>query len=511
MNELNFLSLYVKFCKKFQNFKIPALNLNFNRNRTIYINLILNRYQITSDEINKATSIIFLMSIFIITSILILLIEINIIFAVLTAILLSILISYYFNNFLFKLFKKIATKIEKVLPFIKIDYSILNLTLNYSLERSVLFIDILNSYLKNDLKLSLLYQFIQSGMTPETSLLKLVTPSKKFNDFVKLVLSNQYDYNYLAEIESKTLQEKEISVYIKNIDSKISVIFFIGLFFPIGLCFIILFKVLALFLMLVLVGIFFLLMRYLFAKFFTTKVELITLFVGKPNQNSKMFDEYFKFFSLLSNFLCKNLSPEVSIVRTINSLENDYSLLRPEFSKKRSLITSLHLPLNYVIDDWLDHISMPRFKTLLKSIKRNLTRNSYRTSNVIDEILKFLLKIRNYEKELELILKSEKFKVYLFIILLPLITGALGGVFPFFMSLSEYFFLQNPISNVYYTINYLDVLVIYVNLFICNLISSNYFLKVLNIRKRSLIFVITELLYSIAYYLSLLNTLSLFR
>ena len=54
---------------------------------------------------------------------------------------------------------------------------------------------------------------------------------------------NNFFYNYTFDDYNEKSSEKNFKIFLRDIESKISILFFIGLFFPISLCFLIIFKI----------------------------------------------------------------------------------------------------------------------------------------------------------------------------------------------------------------------------------------------------------------------------
>ena len=120
-----------------------------------------------------------------------------------------------------------------------------------------------------------------------------------------------------------------------------------------------------------------------------------------------------------------------------------------------------------------------RYNIILDTIEKMIENNAYYSSEKVMDIINTLLKHRRLEEKLGIIIKGEKFKVLLFLFLLPLIIGAIGGMFPLVYMMTNNSYDSNLPSNTEYItlINFFDSFIIFLTLLICNTITSYYFLK----------------------------------
>jgi hypothetical protein len=132
--------------------------------------------------------------------------------------------------------------------------------------------------------------------------------------------------------------------------------------------------------------------------------------------------------------------------------------------------------------------------------------NAYYSSEKVMDIINTILKHRRLEEKLGIIIKGEKFKVLLFLLLLPLIIGAIGGMFPLIYLMTNYGYNSSN-SNYINLINFFDLLIIFLTLLICNTITSYYFLKVVNYEKNYFIIFISNMLFILSFFISFNNIL----
>ncbi|TFG21819.1 MAG: hypothetical protein EU532_14895 [Promethearchaeota archaeon] len=148
-----------------------------------------------------------------------------------------------------------------------------------------------------------------------------------------------------------------------------------------------------------------------------------------------------------------------------------------------------------------------RYSIILDIIKKLVVKNSIEASFKIRRILEFLNHHQELEKKLEAIFKGEQFKTFLFLFILPFILGIIGGIFPsFFIILNDIdvqgnliylFSLNQELIN--------GVLLVFLFLLFCLVISSYYFLKIINYERRSFLILISVILYIFLFLMSFLN------
>ena len=155
-------------------------------------------------------------------------------------------------------------------------------------------------------------------------------------------------------------------------------------------------------------------------------------------------------------------------------------------------------------------INSIRFKIILEAIEKFVEQNAYFSSEKIFDLLAILLKHQKLETKLEIIIKGEKFKVFFFIFLLPLITGVIGGMFPLFVLLNRNIQFNNDFSlNFLLDIVYFkDIIIVFFTLISIITITSYYFLKIINYNRRFLIVIIANIMFIMIFFISLLNVLN---
>jgi hypothetical protein len=138
--------------------------------------------------------------------------------------------------------------------------------------------------------------------------------------------------------------------------------------------------------------------------------------------------------------------------------------------------------------------------------------NAYYTSSKVIDIVKMIRKHKELENDLKIIIKGEKFKIYTFLILLPLIIGAIGGIFPFYTLLGQNLEMNPDIINfaIFNSPTLGTLFSILFTLMSCLIITSYYFLKLINREKHSymIFLVITEFIF--IFFLSYTLTINSF-
>ena len=98
---------------------------------------------------------------------------------------------------------------------------------------------------------------------------------------------------------------------------------------------------------------------------------------------------------------------------------NQFLLLLDPLKDQISQLINSTLSLEDVFDSLKKILTNIRFILILDVIKKIIGQNSYLSSQKIFDILDLIKKHKNLEEKLEIIIKGERFKVLLFLFLLP--------------------------------------------------------------------------------------------
>ncbi|KKM64005.1 hypothetical protein LCGC14_1505730 [marine sediment metagenome] len=506
---MKYLKNYLCFCKKLHNLNIPKLKFKALNER--YNDLYKKIYNIDENDINKASFIVFLTS-FIITILLsIFFIRFNILIISLFSTILSLILSYRFNLILYNAIIKKESLINAMLYLIKIDFSLIQKTLKENSDYSLNFIKLIKDYnLPISYEFKLILKKIHEGAMPENELIKVLTPSKDFDKYLKDLLVNNFNYNPSFNDYSENDLEKKFKIYLRELQSRISILFFIGFFFPLGICFLILFQLIKLIFLLFFIPLFFLLLNILFRKF----VKKNTYMIGVLDDHSKLerrkFNEFLQFLKSFANNLKRNVSPEQAFLKSYTQNKNQLVLLSQPIKSQLSRLLNFNCSFNEMVQFLKLELKSIRYIVILNVIEKFIAENAYYSSEKIFDILTIISKHQNLENKLEIIIKGEKFKVFFFIFLLPILIGAISGMFPFFVLITENIDINNNTilseMNKLVSIDYL--IIIFFVLLSSVIITSNYFLNIINHQNKPLIIFILILVFFLAFLTSFMNIMS---
>ena len=508
---MNTVNKYLHFCTKFNNIKLPQIKFKDINDRYKY--LYNNLYKIEETTINKA-------SFFIFTSIFISFLVIFIFFffkylliMFLLSFIASIAFSYKFNLFLYNKISAIESSINSSLYLIRTDFAMLQKSLKAKADYCTSFIQLIAHY---DIPLSSTFKLIlakiHEGSSPEEELNNLITPSKDFNDYLKgLLLTNFQNDKTLNKIEEKSL-EKDLKIHIRQVQNKIAVIFFIGIFFPIGACFFILFQVIEPIYIFLIIPILFLLLHLTYKKFIKIDYFLIGMLNMGSNIERKKFNEFLKFIKNYAINLQQNISPEKAFINAYDQNKRYFNILRNSIRSQISNLVSLSYSFDEIIDRVKNELSTFRYQLILDSIKNMVKENAFYTSKKIIDIINIIGRHKKLEKKLDIIIQGEKFKIFIFLTLLPTIIGAIGGMFPFYTLLGHGINLnQDVIKTTILGISNINTLLsIFFTLMTCVVITSYYFLKIINKEAHFYLIFIILIEYTILFFISYSTIITLF-
>lgn len=502
---------YINFCMGFKKKKLPQLKFKNLSER--YKHIYENEYKIEDITINKASFFVFitLFASFIIISTL--LFEVNFFYLCLMSLFGSLVFTYKFNLYLYNKIVKRETRINALLYLFRIDFELLQSSLKSNADYCLSFITLMINYdmpLSNSFK-SILAK-IHNGHTPEVELNKIITPSKDFNDYLRGLLINSFkNDNVLTKIEEKTL-EKNFKIFLRQIQNKIALLFFIGFFFPIGACFFILFQMINPLFIFVLIPILFLLLRLLYEKIIKVDSLLIGMFNDGSNSERKKFNEFLIFMKNFSINLGRNISPEKAFVNTYIQNKEQFHLLKKPILAQISSLISMSYSFGEMMDNLKCELNSSKYQFILESIKKMVEENAYYTSSKVIEIVKIIRRHKKLEKDLNIIIQGEKFKIFTFLLLLPLVVGAIGGMFPFYTLLGQELNLGKEVINFAFvnSSKIITMFSILITLMSCIIITSYYFLKIINRERHSYIILLVVTEFILIFFLSYSTAINLF-
>ncbi|MBY8983772.1 MAG: hypothetical protein KGD65_01760 [Candidatus Lokiarchaeota archaeon] len=496
---------YVEICSKFHSLKIPKLRFKEldERHRDLYKTL----YNSNEADVNKASFVVFLFSLFISITISILFTSLNFLIIILYSVTLSMVSSYKFNSILYRDITKKESLLNSVLYIIKIDFSLIQKTSKEKSDNCLSFIELVKAYnipISNYFKS--IFRRVHEGENPEKELFELKTPSNDFDNYVKSLLINNFNYNDYDSGNENTL-ETQFKIYLRQVQSKISILFFIGLFFPIGICFLILFQLINIIFLILFIPFFLIFLNLLFKKFIKNQGYLIGLINDFSSQERKKYEEFLLFLRGFASFLRTNISPEMALLKSYNQNKKLITILKKPLKIQISYLLNFSYSFSEILEVLKSELKSLRYVIIIDAIKKYTERSAYYTSDKILEILTIIHKHQKLERKLEVIMKGEKFKILFFIFLLPIITGSISGLFPFFNNIvrsinlvgSEFLlFFEGPI-------NIFSIVIILIVLLSSISITSNYFLKIIYFVRKLPVILVSNIIFILTFLISFFN------
>ena len=378
---------YIYFCRKFNNIKLPQMKFKNLNER--YKNVYKNEYNIDEIAVNKASLFVFIIIFSLLTVVSALLFTINIFYLCLISLIISVIFTYKFNLYLYNKINNREARINALLYLVKIDFELLEKSLKKNADYCLSFIKLMTHYNipLSDLFKSILAK-IHDGKNPEEELNKIISPSKDFNDYLRgLLINNFQNDKILAEIEEKTL-EKDFKIFLRQVQNKIALLFFVGVFFPIGTCFFILFQIIDPVYIFIVIPILFLLLRLLYEKFLKIDSFMIGMLNEGSNSESKKFNEFLIFIKNFAINLSHNISQEKAFIDTYTQNKEQFHLLQKPILTQISSLVSLSYSFSEMMDRLKFELNSSRYQFIIESIK-NTTRYIWKIK--ISQRIKFEL------------------------------------------------------------------------------------------------------------------------
>jgi hypothetical protein len=417
------------------------------------------------------------------------------------------ILSYKFNSILFSDITKKESLLNSVLYIIKIDFSLIQKTGKKNADNCLRFIELVKEYkIPISANFKSIFRRVHEGKNPEKELVELKTPSSDFDNYINGLLTNNFIDNEYVNINENTL-EKQFKVYLRQIQSKISILFFIGLFFPIGICFLILFQLINTFFLILFIPFFVISLNLLFKKFIRNQGYLIGLINDFSSYERKKYKEFLLFLRGFASHLRTNISPEMAFLKSYNQNKELITILEKPLKLEISYLLNFSYSFSDVLEGLKGELKSLRYGIIFDAIKNYTERSSYFTSDKILEILSIIQKHQKLERKLEVIIKGEKFKILFFIFLLPIITGSISGLFPFFNTIigtinlggNDFpLFFENPL-------NVFNIVIILIVLISSIAVTSNYFLKIVCYIRRLPIILTSSIIFILTFFFSFIN------
>lgn len=422
--------------------------------------------------------------------------------SLLISLIFSTTLAYSFNTFLYKKLKKEETNINAYLKFIILDFSLINSFLTTKADKCLNFIESIVNY---NYPISKTFQEIltkiQFGRNPEKELKNLFLPSKDFMKFIEELIINNFDKNNLTRIGDFSTSENEYEVFTRSIESKLSIIFFIGLFVPIGTCFLILLQVIKSFILIFVIPLYFLTINYFSSRFLNESVKLIGIIGNETKNDRREFNDFLVFLKNFAITLSYKKSPEFALFSAYRKSHKKFQrrIIFPISSLLKNSIS-----LGDTIELIKSDLKSTRTRLILNVLKKMVYKDTFHTAESIWALLKIISTHQKLEKKKIIIIKGEQFKSLIFIFLLPFILGIISGTFPAFFYYLNLLNTTDLSSSVifYFSYDIIDIIILFCSFLLSNTICTYFFLKMINTRPRNMILFSSNLIYVLFFFMS---------
>ncbi len=504
------LKCYTEFCRGIHEINIPRLKLKVLNDKFKY--LYKKLYNIEDTDVNKASFIILLSCFFPILFFIQMIFEVNFFVATLCSFIFALSISYKFDSYLYNRLKKTESQINLILYFVKINYSLIQKTLDPSSDLCLFFIRLITT-----MKIPILEEFtsilrdIHEGRTPEKLLIELITPSEDLDNYIQELLVKNFNYSSDQKKLEENSIEKNFKIYLKDIEVKISIIFFVGLFFPIGFSFFVIFQNIQMISLIFFIPTYFFFLNFLYRKFMKADQFLIVLYKEYSKKEARKLEEFLILIKGFATNLNFNISPERALIKSYEQNRKFFIILNKPLEYCLSQMINLSESFSETLKNLSSELNSVNYSLILDSITYVIEQNAHLASYKIIELLKIINKHKKLNKKLEIIIKGEKFKVLIFLFLLPILLGSIGGTIPLFFIASKNFELyiySNPGDNLLSYINLIDLLIIFSTLMASNSFSTYFFLRVAQIKKIKYVILVSDILFIVVFMMTLVNLLN---
>ena len=257
--------------------------------------------------------------------------------------------------------------------------------------------------------------------------------------------------------------------------------------------------------MILFVPLFLFILSILFQKLVKIDILLIGLLEDYSKRERRKFDEFIFFLQNFAKNLKTNISPELAFVNTYTQNEESFILLKKRLSEQIAKLLNFNSSFRDILENLKINFNSIRYYIIINTLEKMVDQDAYLSSEKIIEILEILYKHKRLEEKLGIIIKGEKFKVLLFLFLLPIIIGAIGGMFPLVAMLSNNNNLNIEEASYNIDINAVEFMVIFFTLLSSNLITSYYFLKIIKFDNKILLIFLSNLTYTLIFIITYTN------
>jgi hypothetical protein len=505
---MDLTNIIVILCQKIRPYNIPRIR--FRKLDTRYKLIYEKEYHLHENDINKASFMIFLISFIVLFSTSNFFSMFNLVQKLSFSLLFSLFFSYSFNKKFYKEISRKENQLNAFVSVIRIYFSLIQKSVGNSADLSINFIKLISDYnlpIKNEFRKIL--NKVQLGQNPEILLSNVITPSVDFNSYLKELLMSNFTYN--ENLPENSL-EKKFQQYLREIESKLSVFFFVGLFFPLGICFLILFQKINFILLVIVLPLFFISIKALNKKFLKNDSFLLGLLNNYSKEEKAKFHELISFLKGFALNLQKNSSPEIAFINSYSQNKSQIVLLGRVIKTQITNLLNFSCSFEEMLENLQIEINSIRYKIILEAIGKLVSKNAYISHKKINELINEISKHQILESKLDVIIRGEKFRVLFFLFLLPVVIGGIGGLFPLFnIMISNISFSSNIyVSSLLELFFSYDFVVIFLALWFCVYISSYYFLEIISYERKGVLITTSCIIYLIAFFSSFFSVFNYF-
>jgi hypothetical protein len=257
---------------------------------------------------------------------------------------------------------------------------------------------------------------------------------------------------------------------------------------------------------------FFITLKTLKKKFLKNNFFLLGLMNDYSKEEKVKFNEFISFLLSFTLNLQKNSSPELAFINAYSQNELHYSILKDPLKTQISHLLNFTSTFNEILEKLQAELQSIRYKIILEVIGKLVVQNAYLSHEKISAILNEISIHQQLENKLEIIIKGERFKVLLFLFLLPLIIGGIGGLFPLFN------FIMGDLTNngghnysiLFELLFTYDFLIIFLSLLFCVYISTHYFLEIISYERRRVLQLVSIAIFILAFFSTFISILNFF-
>ncbi len=419
--ELKFENFFQSVCQMFSADKmINPLQMEEHRD----YKMIYHQFRVTPSQIQKAAIILTLLySIALSLLFNIIHLQLNLVLFFLFS---ALFVYNKLEGFYLKKIREKERELDILTLFIKFDIDLSIETTPYYEDLTLkVLTTLMRSYPNLSEYLTSLMVLIRKGEPPEKVIDQIIPPSFQLKEILKQVI-HYSEYSRNLPFLNEDRPEVEFQGFSKSLESRLNIVFFLGMFFPLGLSFFMMLQQISPWAVLFSIPFFELLLSKATSSFLQGNVSLLGFSLYDSEELKNEFAEFLKFYREFI-FKLQVVPPESAFIRS-------YRIMQPPLKEKLtdSVEQLMKYKLTFVeaLRRFQDELQNPKCKILIQNMHALLSENSEKTAIQLLNVLKRIEDQMELQKEREIILKGEKIKVVVFSALLPIILGIISGILP---------------------------------------------------------------------------------